>query len=143
MPNRVDVYSNTNYDETFVEVTAFGSQITEQLGIFAVNCDMPIADNLKGLSYFGMFIGVTLKLVIASLFILSVIMMNNMLLVGVERKSFDFALLKVQGAQRIFVILNVIFDSLKYVLLSNAIAYPLSYLILIEASSIFSDFFGY
>lgn len=44
---------------------------------------MPIASNLINLGYVGMFIGVMLKLIIVSLFILSVIMMNNMLLMGV------------------------------------------------------------
>jgi hypothetical protein len=44
---------------------------------------MPIASNLIVMGYFGMFIGVILKLIIVSLFILSVIMMNNMLTMGI------------------------------------------------------------
>lgn len=35
------------------------------------------------MSYFGMFIGVILKLIIISLFTLSILMMNNMLNVGI------------------------------------------------------------
>jgi hypothetical protein len=44
---------------------------------------MPIASNLVNLGYIGMFIGVMFKLIIFSLFLLSVIMMNNMLLMGI------------------------------------------------------------
>jgi len=44
---------------------------------------MPIASSLLVLTYIGMFIGVVLKLIIVSLFILSILMMNNMLLMGV------------------------------------------------------------
>jgi hypothetical protein len=91
---------------------------------------MPIASNLINLGYVGMFIGVMLKLIIVSLFMLSVIMMNNMLLMGVERKNFDFALLKVMGANRLFIIINLLSSSLKYVLFANFIAYPLAYLVL-------------
>lgn len=91
---------------------------------------MPIASNLINLGYVGMFIGVMLKLIIVSLFTLSVIMMNNMLLMGVERKNFDFALLKVMGANKLFIVVNLLTSSLKYVLLANFISYPLASLLL-------------
>ena len=84
-----------------------------------------------------MFIGVTLKLIIVSLFSLSVIMMNNMLSMGVERKNFDFALLKVMGANRMFVVINLLTSSLKYVLLANIIAYPLAYQALVSVTDVF------
>ena len=90
-----------------------------------------------------MFIGVTLKLIIVSLFTLSVIMMNNMLSMGVERKNFDFALLKVMGADRIFIVINLLTNSLKYVLLANFIAYPIAYMVLQSVTEVFESFFGY
>lgn len=90
-----------------------------------------------------MFIGVILKLVIVSLFVLSVLMMNNMMLMGTDRKSFDFALLKTMGANKAFVIFNLIFSSLKYVLISNILAFPFAYLTLGLVSGFFITFFGY
>ena len=90
-----------------------------------------------------MIIGIILKLIILSLFILSVMMMNNMLNVGIERKGFEFALLKTMGAGRVFIILNLFIDSMKYVLVSNIIAFPFAYFALWGASGIFQDFFGY
>jgi ABC-type antimicrobial peptide transport system permease subunit len=111
--------------------------------MFSVTTEMPIATNLVVLGYVGMFIGVMLKLIIISLFMLSVIMMNNMLLMGVERKNFDFALLKVMGADRPFIIVNLLTSSLKYVAFANIIAYPLAYLALFGITDIFEDFFGY
>ena len=90
-----------------------------------------------------MFIGVILKLVIVSLFVLSVLMMNNMMLMGTDRKSFDFALLKTMGANKAFVIFNLIFSSVKYVLISNLIAFPFAYLALSLVSGFFVFFVGY
>lgn len=49
---------------------------------------MPIASNWIAMSYFGMFIGVILKLIIVSLFIVSAIMMNNMLTMTVNQRQF-------------------------------------------------------
>lgn len=90
-----------------------------------------------------MFIGVILKLVIISLFVLSVLMMNNMMLMGIERKSFDFALIKTMGANKTFVILNLLLSSIRYVTIANIIAFPFAYLTLSFISGVFTLFFGY
>ena len=84
-----------------------------------------------------MFIGVILKLIIFSLFGLSILMMNNMLNVGIEKKNFDFAVLKTVGANRIFVVINLLLDSIKYVVVSNIVAFPFAYISLGLLSGIF------
>ena len=99
--------------------------------------ELPIAANLNGLGYLGMFMGVMFKLIICSLFILSVLMMNNMFIMGIQSKNFDFALLKVMGANRSFIIANILAGSLKYVAFSNLIAYPLAYLVLNIITGVF------
>lgn len=104
---------------------------------------MPIAGNLANLGFVGMFVGVMFKLIICSLFLLSVLMMDNMLRMGVERKNFDFALLKVMGANRAYIVVNILAGSLKYVLVANLVAYPLAYLALQVVTAVFEDFFGY
>ena len=104
---------------------------------------MPIATNLVALGYLGMFIGVMFKLIIFSLFLLSAIMMNNMFRVGVQRKGFDFAVLKVMGADRTFIVVNILASSLKFVAFANFLAYPLAYLALQAITSVFEGFFGY
>ena len=98
---------------------------------------MPIASNLINLGYVGMFIGVMFKLIIFSLFLLSTLMMNNMFRMGVERKNFDFALLKVMGANRLFIVGNILAGALKYVAFANVIAYPLAYGALQIITSVF------
>lgn len=143
LPDRVETYSNPDYEATYQYVAHFGEEFMTRIGLFAAESQMPIAQNLVPLGFVGMFIGVMLKLIIFSLFILSVIMMNNMLLMGVERKNFDFALMKVMGADRLFIVVNLLTNSLKYVLFANLIAYPLAYLSLKGVSSVFEDFFGY
>lgn len=139
----MDVYKNSDYQETYNTLSTFGAQILRDVGIFAVHSEIPIAENLVAMSYFGMFIGVILKLIILSLFILSVLMMNNMLLMGIDRKSFDFALLKTMGANRFFIIISLLSSSMKYVLTANFFAFPFAYVVLGGVSGIFDTFFGY
>lgn len=98
---------------------------------------MPIASNLIVMGYFGMFIGVVLKLIIVSLFILSAIMMNNMLTMGVETKQFDMSLFKTIGANKVFLVIYILMDSLKYVLISNLVAFPFAYFTLGMMTDIF------
>jgi hypothetical protein len=62
---------------------------------------------------------------------------------GVERKNFDFALLKVMGADRAFVVANILAGALKYVALANLLAYPLAYAALYGVTTAFEGFFGY
>jgi hypothetical protein len=69
--------------------------------------------------------------------------MNNMLLMGIDKKTFDFALLKVMGANRLFIAINLLTSSLKYVIFANFIAYPFAYIMLKMIGSIFSEYFGY
>ena len=143
IPNRIDVYKNSDYKATFQTLSSFGSRILGDVGIFSVNSQIPIAENLVDMSYFGMFIGVILKLVIISLFVLSVLIMNNMLLMGIDRKSFDFALLKTMGANRLFIVFSLLSSSMRYVLAANFLAFPFAYLALSGVSGLFEEFFGY
>lgn len=53
------------------------------------------------------------------------------------------AVYKTIGANRFFVIFVVLVDSLKYVLVSNLIAFPFAYIILIFAGDLFESFFGF
>lgn len=69
--------------------------------------------------------------------------MNNMLNVGIERKAFDFALLKTMGAGRIFIVVNLFVDAMKFVVIANIIAFPCAYFGLWGVSGVFQEFFGY
>ena len=143
VPNRIELYSSSDYEQTYDWLSSFGAKVTSAIGLFAVRSAMPIASNLIVMGYFGMFIGVVLKLIIVSLFILSVIMMNNMLTMGVETKQFDMALFKTMGANKVFIVIYILANSLKYVLISNLIAFPFAYFILSMMTEVFESFFGY
>ena len=47
------------------------------------------------------------------------------------------------GADRSFVVTNILAGALRFVAFANIIAYPLSYLALQGITSVFEDFFGY
>lgn len=64
-------------------------------------------------------------------------MMNNMLTMTVNQRQFEMAVYKTIGANRFFVILVVLIDSLKYVIVANVIAFPFAYVILTFTTDLF------
>lgn len=113
------------------------------MGIYAVQSEMPILYLMSKMSYFGMFIGVILKLIVFSLFCLSVLMMYNMMMIGVETRNFDFGMLRTVGLTKQMLMVTVLFDSLKYVIVANVLAFPVSIFALRLTSGIFTTFFGF
>lgn len=75
-----------------------------------------------------MFIGVMLKAIIASLFIMSVLMLDSTLQTGLNKQKADIAILKVIGASRLHVAGHILGGAVRQVLMANLIAYPLAYL---------------
>jgi len=53
------------------------------------------------------------------------------------------ALFKTMGANKVFIIIYILINSLKYVLISNFIAFPFAYFILRMMTDLFESFFGY
>lgn len=98
---------------------------------------------MSKMSYFGMFIGVVLKLIVFSLFCLSVLMMYNMMMIGVETRNFDFGMMRTVGLTRARLVMAVLVDSLRYVMLANLVAFPCSVGTLRMVSGIFTRFFGF
>lgn len=99
---------------------------------------MPILAIMGTMNLFGMFIGVVLNLIVFSLFSLSVLMMYNMMMIGVETKNFDFGILRTVGMNRYSLVMAVLIDSVKYVVVANLLAFPASFKVLGWTSGIFT-----
>jgi hypothetical protein len=56
-----------------------------------------------------MFLGIILKLIIFVLFVLSVMLLYNLLLVSIETKTFELGVLRVLGLNKVGVVCLIIF----------------------------------
>lgn len=90
--------------------------------------EIPILAELQSLQYLGMFIGVMLKSIVASLFLLSVLMLDATLRAGLDKQKADMSVLKVIGGSRLHVVCHVFGGAMRQVFLANLIAYPSAYL---------------
>jgi len=109
MENRMEIYKNSNFDEVQNSLIKFSSEISLDLGIFSYRLNLPLYKLLSKLKFVQLFLGITLSLILAILFILGTILIYNILLVSVETKTFEFGVIRMIGlsktgiAQLIFV----------------------------------------
>jgi ABC-type antimicrobial peptide transport system permease subunit len=60
------------------------------------------------MSLLGLFIGVVFKFIMFGLFVLSVLMMYNMFMIGVESNNYCFGILRTIGMKRVAVVSTVL-----------------------------------
>jgi ABC-type antimicrobial peptide transport system permease subunit len=127
LPQRILVYSNSDTEAVMRTIQGYAQRIATGIGQFAVKLEMPIMGELEFLQYFGLFIGVMLKAIIASLFLLSTLMLDSTLTLSVDRQRTDLAVLKVIGASRTHVASHVLAGAVRQVVYANLLAYPFLY----------------
>ncbi|EGR31920.1 hypothetical protein IMG5_099480 [Ichthyophthirius multifiliis] len=116
LKNRYDLYLDSNYDNIQYKVTSVSSNLVKDLGIYPIKIDMPILKELSYQSQASMFLGIILNLIVFVLFMLSVMLLYNLLLVSIETKNFEFGVLRVLGLNKFGVVCLIIFQSLFYVI---------------------------
>lgn len=116
MPDRISLYMNSNFDLIQQAITKKASIISERLGIYPFDMDLPVLKELAPQRLAAMFLGVILMMILFILFLLSVILLYSLLLVSVETKTFDFGVFRVLGLNKLGVIGMILAQSMSYVL---------------------------
>lgn len=116
MPDRITLYMNSNFDLIQQTITKKASIISERLGIYPFDMDLPVLKELAPQRLAAMFLGVILMMILFILFLLSVILLYSLLLVSVETKTFDFGVFRVLGLNKLGVIGMILAQSMSYVL---------------------------
>jgi len=106
--DRDSVYLDSNYDNVQYKVTAFASNLVNDLGVYPIEIDWPVLDQLYRTRFAGMFLGIVLNLIIFVLFILSIMLLYNLLLVSVETKMYEIGVLRVLGLNKLGVIFLIL-----------------------------------
>ena len=81
-----------------------------------------------------MFLGIILNMIVFSLFILSVMLLYNLLLVSVETKTFEMGVLRVLGLNKTGVTSLIFVQSLTFVVPGLVLGIAMSFPLLVIAS---------
>jgi len=115
LKNRNQVYLDSNFDNVQVSLVKFASVISKELGVFPYEMELPVYENLYPMRFGALFLGVSLKIIIAVLFLLSIIVIYNLLLVTVETKTFEFGVIRMLGLNKIGVAELILIQALFFV----------------------------
>ena len=116
IPNRVSIYSSTNYDNIQMTVTQFATSISINLGVYPFDMSLPVLQNLAPLKFGSLTLGITLNIIIFVLFILSIILVYNLLLVSIETKQFEMGVLRMLGLDKIGLAQLIFIQAITFVL---------------------------
>ena len=114
--DRHRVYLDPNFDHIQSSLTKFASQVSKDIGIFPYEMNLPVFNSLYPMRFGALFLGVSLKVIIAVLFLLSVIVIYNLLQVTVETKTFEFGVIRMLGLSKIGVAELILIQALFFVL---------------------------
>lgn len=94
--------------------------------MYPVDMNWPVLNELYGTRFAGMFLGIVLNLIIFVLFMLSVMLLYNLLLVSVETKTYELGVLRVLGLNKLGVVSLILVQSLSYVIPAVIFGFVLS-----------------
>lgn len=70
--------------------------------------ELPVLSELYELRFGAMFLGIILNMIVFILFMLSLMLLYNLLLVSVETKNFELAVLRTLGLNKVGVVSLII-----------------------------------
>jgi ABC-type antimicrobial peptide transport system permease subunit len=91
------------------------SQVASNLGVYPINLELPVLSGLLDTSTAALFLGIILNIIVFILFLLSLVLLYNLLLVSIETKTFELAVLRVQGLNKVGIISLILVQSSFYV----------------------------
>lgn len=71
------------------------------LGVYPIKIDLPVLAELYKSRFGSMFLGVVLNMIIFILFVLSLMLLYNLLLVSIETKNFELGVLRTLGLNKV------------------------------------------
>jgi hypothetical protein len=127
--NRLKSYLQPSWPNVQSTLVSFSSAVTEGVGIGALDPQLPLLGSLLAYKLVGMFFSLVISIITAVLIILLALLIYSLLLISVESRNFDVAVMRMIGTSRLgvcrLIIVQSLFISLPPWLLGLAVANPL------------------
>ena len=120
------------------EVTSFASRIAERLGVFPYEIALPVYEVLFGLRFGSLFLGITLNIIVFVLFLLSLILVYNLLMVTVETRTFEVGVMRMVGLSKRGIIELIFIQTMTFTLPGILIGFMLAFPLLMMIGNLLS-----
>jgi len=77
---------------------------------------MPLLESLQLLSMGGVFLGIMLNLIVIIMIVVSILLIDTLIMVSIENKSFDMGILRLVGIPKNHLFLLILIESIMFVI---------------------------
>ena len=128
--NRYNLYSRSNLQEIQYEISRIGSEIGKKLGFYAIELDTPLVNVLQQKINKNIHLGIVVKFIVFTLFLVSIFILYNLLTLTLEKRIFEFAILRSLGINRRGLVALILMQTFIYIIPAIIFGYLVSLVVL-------------
>jgi hypothetical protein len=110
--NRLKTYLQSSWPDVQAALILFSSLVSEGVGIGTLDSTLPLLRSMLGFNLVSMFFSLVISIITAVLIILLALLIYSLLLISVESRNFDVAVMRMVGTSRLGVCRLIIVQSL-------------------------------
>ena len=111
-PNRLKTYLQSSWPDVQAALILFSGRVSEGVGIGVVDLKLPLLSSLLIYNTISMFFSLVISIITAVLITLLALLIYSLLLISVESRNFDIAVMRMVGTSRLGVCRLIIVQSL-------------------------------
>eukprot|EP00004_Rigifila_ramosa_P017455 TRINITY_DN4254_c0_g1_i3.p1 TRINITY_DN4254_c0_g1~~TRINITY_DN4254_c0_g1_i3.p1 ORF type:complete len:931 (+),score=232.52 TRINITY_DN4254_c0_g1_i3:236-2794(+) len=111
-PPRVNAYLDSDYDVIYARISAFGEKLGRVLPVNRVSLNAPLLAALSLSQILSQFLGLLLNMIVIVLVLLSSLLIFSLMILSVETKTFQLAVLRMLGMTKVGVVALLALQSL-------------------------------
>ena len=92
---RFKYYQNDDIDQIKENIFDYANEIVNTLGFFRVSTGLPLLEMVESFSLFILYIGLVGNLVVILFVITAVLLIYSLLMISIERKTFEFGVMRL------------------------------------------------
>ena len=112
------------------DVFDYTNEVVNALGFYELNTGMPLLDKVENYAMMILYIGLVANLVVILFVIIAVLLIYSLLMISVEKKTFEFGVMRLAGLSKNGLIALICIQAVLFVLPAIVLAFLLSFPIL-------------
>eukprot|EP00761_Pharyngomonas_kirbyi_P010043 gb/GECH01010061.1/.p1 GENE.gb/GECH01010061.1/~~gb/GECH01010061.1/.p1 ORF type:complete len:1277 (+),score=329.52 gb/GECH01010061.1/:1-3831(+) len=137
---RRTAYTHASFDTVQRDVTAFAAAARYRTAVQGVTLDLPVLDFLSDTQLFSLFLALIIAIIVTVLSALAAALIYALLMVSVETRQFEHAVLRMVGASRLVLVRLILVQAIAFSLPAIVIALPAAQLVYIGIARIIQHF---
>ena len=93
-------YQNSDANQIKADVWDYTNRVIDALGFFQINTGMPLLEKVESFAMLILYIGLVANLVVILFVIIAVLLIYSLLMISIEKKTFEFGVMRLTGLSK-------------------------------------------